>query len=101
MRTLKGLVIAMAVFIVIGVAVLVYGLYQTAGKADSTFFSSAVAVKGFGDITVPLPAGCAIAGMRPDGDRLFLRIGPDGPCSRIIAVDLASGKLLGTVTVGR
>ncbi len=101
MNTLKGLVIAMAVFIGIGVAVLVYGLYQTANNRDSTFFSSAAPVKGFGDIAVPVPAGCTITGMRPDGDRLFLRIGPDGPCSRIIAVDLASGKLLGTVTVAR
>ena len=101
MQALKGLVIAMAVFIGIGVAVLVYGLYQTASNPGFTFFSPAASVKAFGDITVPVPAGCAIAGMRPDGGRLFLRIGPDGPCSRIIAVDLASGKLLGTVTVGR
>jgi hypothetical protein len=35
--------------------------------------------------------------MRPQGARLYLRIGPTGACERVIVIDTATGTVLGTV----
>jgi hypothetical protein len=51
----------------------------------------------FGEVRVTLPAGCQVAEMRPDGDRLYLRTGPEGACERIIIIDPTRGQVLGTV----
>jgi hypothetical protein len=113
MRSLKGLVIAMGVFIILGTGLLVYGLVQRASDPGFSFFGKApapaaqpatIAGSGpagatpFGDVTVRLPAGCEVVDMKPDGDRLFVRVGPAaGACSQIVVVELASGRVLGNV----
>ncbi len=53
----------------------------------------------FGTIAVPLPAGCSLARVIPEGDRLYLRIGPAGRCERVVVVDVATGSVLGTIAV--
>ncbi len=53
----------------------------------------------FGTIAVPLPAGCVLARVIPEGDRLYLRIGPAGRCERVVVVDVATGSVLGTIAV--
>lgn len=113
MRALKGLVIGMGVFIILGTSLLVYGLVQKASNPDFSFFgpaktpaAQAAAPAGvvpsgtapFGDVTVRLPAGCTVEDMKPDGGRLFVRVGPAaGACSRIVVIELAGGKVLGNV----
>lgn len=101
MRALKSVVIGMAVLIALGMALLVYGLAQpgwrpfagsAAPKADTD-----AAPAAFGDLRLPLPAGCSIADMTVVGQRLFVRTGPEGACARIFVVDAASGTILGTV----
>ena len=108
MQALKGLVMGMGVLIVIGMILLVYGLIQKASDPDFTFFGNsgpAAVEKGaetaspaFGDVVVPLAAGCEAIDMRAERNRLFVRIGPAGACARIVAIDLTSGKILGNVT---
>ena len=35
--------------------------------------------------------------VNPDGDRIYLTIGPPGPCNRIVVINVADGRVLGTV----
>jgi hypothetical protein len=114
MGALKGLVIGMGVLIVLVMGVIAYGLTRKAADPDFTFFDfagkttaaapAAVAAGGpstpFGDVMLPLAPGCRIEDMRPDGGRLFLRVGPaEGACPQVVVIDLASGKVLGNVKV--
>jgi hypothetical protein len=108
MAMLKTLVVVMGFMIIAGVGLLGYGIYQKANNPDFTFFSTEPettaaepAKTGLGDVSVSLPQGCSIVDMRPDGQRLFLRIGPSGPCERVVVIDLDSGAVMGTVTVDR
>jgi hypothetical protein len=117
MRALKTLVVIMGVLIVLVSGFLVYGLMQRSSDPNFSFFGkaqpkaaatsgpavplatdSAAGLAPFGDVTVRLPAGCTVEDMKPDGGRLFVRVGPaSGACSQIVVVDLASGKVLGNV----
>ncbi len=123
MRVLKGLVIGMGLLIAGGMALFAYGLYQKITDPGFTFFAGepgdgapaavpaaaptpapapAAAVAppaAFGTIAVPLPAGCSLARVIPEGDRLYLRIGPAGRCERVVVVDVATGSVLGTIAV--
>ena len=125
MRVLKGLVIGMALLIAVGMALFAYGLYQKIADPEFTFFpgetgdgaaapapapapaaapaapAPRLAAPGaFGTIAVPLPEGCVLARVIPEGGRLYLRIGPAGRCERVVVVDVATGSVLGTITVG-
>ncbi len=111
MQVLKGLVIGMGLLIAAGMALFAYGLYQKIADPEFTFFAgetgdgapapAALAPPGaFGTIAVPLPEGCVLARVIPEGDRLYLRIGPTGRCERVVVVDVATGSVLGTITVG-
>ncbi len=115
MQVLKGLVIGMGLLIAVGMALFAYGLYQKIADPEFTFFpgetgdgASAPAALAprlsapgaFGTIAVPLPEGCVLARVIPEGDRLYLRIGPAGRCERVVVVDVATGSVLGTITVG-
>lgn len=107
MQGLKALVIGMGILVVMGMIVLVYGLVQKASDPDFSFFDTAekteapvpgkAAAAPFGDISLRLPAGCRVEGMEPDGGTLFVLVGPEGPCTQIIALELASGRVLGNV----
>ncbi len=105
MRALKSVVIGMAILIVLGLALLVYGLARPGGRplapSDGTLGSSATELAAplpaFGDLRLPLSPGCSMADMAVSGQRLFVRSGPDGACSRIFVIDSATGTLLGTV----
>ena len=125
MQVLKGLVIGMGLLIAVGMALFAYGLYQKIADPEFTFFPAETgdappvaavppvsaappvaaappvpAPGAFGTIAVPLPAGCILARVIPEGDRLYLRIGPTGRCERVVVVDVATGSVLGTITVG-
>lgn len=94
MQALKTLVIFMAVLIVLGLALLAYGLFGRMSKTQG--------VGGFGEVALPLPAGCVLADARAEGERLIVR--SDGPvergCQAVVVVDMASGRVLGRVAVG-
>lgn len=109
----------MALLIAAGMALFAYGLYQKIADPEFTFFPddtgdgapapapapAALAPRpaapgAFGTIAVPLPEGCVLARVIPEGGRLYLRIGPAGRCERVVVVDVATGTVLGTITVG-
>ena len=110
MHMLKGLVIGLGILIVVAMAAIAYGLYHKSTDPDFALFSPPAAdepgrrwrknpPKPFGELAVPLPEGCRIATIRPTrGRRLFLLIGPEGPCERVVVVDIAKGAVLGTIT---
>ena len=116
MQALKGLVIGLGVLIVVGFVALIYGFYVKItdpdfrvtkdgdAEAAAPMAPSPPMRAGFGETTVAVPAGCAVADMRPDGERLYLRLGPgpsSGPdCDAILVVDAATGTRIGLIRLG-
>jgi hypothetical protein len=96
MQWLKLLVIVMGILILTGLGLLVYGVTQRVSQPDGGDTERAGG-DGFGEIAVPLPAGCVIAEARSEGGRLVVRL--DGPaeqgCQQVIVVDTESGEVLG------
>lgn len=94
MRALQGLVIGMGVLIVLGLALVAYGLV-------GRFSGDGGHARDFGDIALAAPAGCVIAAASAEGNRLVLRL--DGPaergCQQVVALALESGQVLGRVTL--
>lgn len=106
MQAVKILVIGMGVLLLGGVALLIYGISQKAanpeykmfhGKPAASVPTASAPVAGFGETRIPLPEGCSVVEMRPDGPQLYLRIGPAGPCERIIVIDVATGQSTGSI----
>lgn len=104
MQALKVLVIFMAVLIVAGMALLVYGLVtRTGGEGGGSTGLLGEGSGGSGgpaaSLDLPVPEGCRIAGSELAGDRLVIRL--DGlaerDCQQVLVVDLASGRLVGRV----
>lgn len=105
MQALRLLVIVLGVLIVLALGLLAYGFYLKANDPGAKLFGGArpkvetvETTSGPLDIRLPLPAGCSIVEMRPDGQRLYLRIGPDGACERIVILDVEGGGVLGSIT---
>lgn len=106
MGWLKGAVIGMAVLIAIGMGLLVYGVVTKTGPkkpADAAGTEPRPPAphppKAFGTAHVAVPDGCRVEELAPDGDRLYLLIGPsDTPaCDMTIVVDPVTGRTLGTL----
>jgi len=120
MQALKALVIFMAVLIVAGMVLLVYGLITRTGGGGEDREASQEASQGasqtgtrgsdiagagapFADLDLPLPEGCRIAGTELAGERLVIRLdglaaqGSERDCQQVLVVDLATGRLLGRV----
>ncbi len=92
MQALKALVIGMGILIVLGLALVAYGLVGRSSKQD-------VGVAGFDTLKLALPPGCNIAEARVSDGHLVVR--SDGPmergCQQVFLIDMASGKILGRV----
>ena len=103
MRALKALVIGMGLLIVAGMALIAYGLYSKATDPGFSLFSTGCGpTQAFDEASITLPSGCIIVEVQPDGDRLYLRIGPPiNECERVIVLDTHTGKILGTIGVTR
>jgi hypothetical protein len=95
MQALKALVILMAVLIVAGMALLVYGLVTRTGGGEGGMGEGG----GVTSLDLSVPEGCRIAGSALDGERLVLRL--DGfyglDCQQVLVVDLAGGRLIARV----
>ncbi len=102
-QALKALVIGMGILIAIGMAVLGYGIYQKAKELDLSPKKTVLKSNqsGFKEKTLPIPPGCRIIEMKPDGSRLYLRLGSESSlnrkCMMILVVDTDSGKILGSL----
>ena len=95
-QALKALVIGMGILIVIGMAALGYGIYQKATELDLGPKKTS-SQSGFNEKTLPIPAGCQIVEMKPDGSRLYVRLGPDLKCTKILIIDTKSGNIVGSL----
>lgn len=87
MAVLKTLVVGMGVLIVLGTGFLVYTL--STGFRPGASYSA----------TIPLPPGASIAGLSGIGDRLAVHVTRPGQPDRVLIVDPARGRLLGTLTL--
>ena len=129
MQWLKSLVIGMGILILLGLALLTFGFIKKTGDPSWRLFSSQAPsgtppatptprkggpLKAFGELNLPLPQGCAIGRITPDGERAYIKLRPqgatkgatkgapsgaatNGPCNRIIVIDAARGRVLGTI----
>lgn len=93
MRALKILVAAMGVLIVVGTTALVVII---ARRIASPAPAEGPAV----NVTLAEPAGSRIAAIAAGEGRTLLLLTGGGP-DRVVALDARSGKILGTVTLGR
>jgi hypothetical protein len=101
MPAVKALVIGLGVLLLGGIALLIYGIVQKAADPKFKLFESrsagGAAVSTFGETSIALPEGCSVADIRPDGPRLYLRIGPSGACERVLVIDATTGRPLGSI----
>lgn len=115
MRALKILVIGMGVLIVVGIAVLVWGIFnldpgarKDVGAQLMQTANGEMAATGSPrdgaplEVTLGLPGFCTIAEARADGHRLVVRATsrPDVAgiaCEKVYVIDLRSGAVVGTV----
>jgi hypothetical protein len=91
MAALKLLVIVMGVLIVLGVGGLIYGLAMRVELPRA----------GAADGTIALPAGARVLDMAAAGDRLVLRVALPDASERLLVVDLAHGRQIGTLELVR
>jgi hypothetical protein len=89
MKGLLALVIIMGVLIVVGLIVVVVTIANRLGGSSASI--------GFDTADLPIPGGCQVVETIPADDRLILRLGTGDRCSRLLIVDMASGRLLGTL----
>ena len=106
MRALKVLVIVMGALILISMGLLGWGFYsRLADRAPVTASQTPAPARTasrsdvFGEVRLDLPAGCTVEEILPAGERLYLRTGPAGLCERIVVIESASGRVLGSLLV--
>jgi hypothetical protein len=95
MKLLVALVIIMGVLIVTGLVVVVVTIVNRMGAGNATVSRAASAP--FAVVDLPIPAGCEVKETTTTDDRLILRLGSAERCNQVLIVDMATGKLLGTL----
>ncbi|MCW5752320.1 MAG: hypothetical protein KIT81_14360 [Alphaproteobacteria bacterium] len=104
-RLLKAVVILLGVAILISGAVVIWGITtRVGGKAERGSVASAGLVRAgepaaFGVRKLELPRSSRIIEMRPDGDRLLLRVRDVGGAEQIILLDMNTGERLGSFEI--
>lgn len=94
-KAIKALVAFMGVLLVAGLAVLGWGLSNTAGKAGKPRPAATVAAgTDFGNVDVLVPAGSRIEQALVVGDRLVLRL--SGGAERLLVIDPLAGTVAGS-----
>lgn len=118
MRWIKSLVVVLAAMILVAVGLLGFGFYKRTSDPAWRLFGpslapaapvkpaapaappTADAAAPWGTIDLGLDASCRIVDVKADGPRLYLTIGPDAACHRVVIVDTDRGRVLGTVRTG-
>ena len=95
MKPLVALVIIMGVLIVAGLVVVVVTIVSRMGSGNAT--ASRAAAAPFAAVDLPIPAGCEVKETTTADDRLILRLGSGERCNQLLIVDMATGRLLGTL----
>ena len=106
MQALKALVIVMGVLILAGMALVGYTIVKRATAPEASrrtvaAGSSASPAAGeaapYGPVEIALPAGARILRTETAGRRLIVELELAGGGERILAIELETGKLLGTI----
>ncbi len=100
LAVLKSITIGMGFLIVGGLAALVYGAMNQAGKLKLEKAESAPvleAPKPFGTLELKEPAGTEILELATGDGRLYLRLGGGAKPERILVLDAKSATVLGTI----
>ena len=103
MKALKFLVLAMAALIVVGIAVLAWGIVHKArrlhaGAERPPSVATAIEPGGYFTADVEAPPGMHLEQMAVAGERVLLRyVGPDG--GRIVVLDPRNGRIAGTIAL--
>lgn len=113
MKALKALVIVMGGLILVGLAVVIVTVARRAGAPADRPEAAApgmppagvspplagAAPFAFGAVRVPVPHGFAYDGVEAEAGRLLVRLRARDGRGRIVVLDLATGRPLGTVEV--
>lgn len=107
MQAIKALVIGLGILIVAGIVLLAYAFYarmtdpefrlMKTERQQAAAARASQRAEGFGQASLDLPEGCSIVELQPDGKWLYLRVGPPGPCERVVIVDPLSGRVQGSL----
>jgi len=97
MKPLVALVIIMGVLIVVGLVVVVVTIVNRMNGTTPATVSAAR--PSFGTVDLPVPAGCQVMETTTADERLILRLGSGDRCNQVLIVDMASGRLLGTLRI--
>lgn len=104
MKALKTLVIGMGLLIVIGIALVGYGLTRSKPQPGATVADTQArtavpeAKSGYFTSELPVPKGAHLEQVTAAGDRLVLRFSsPEG--ERLVLLDARTGQLAGTVAL--
>ncbi|NFV80296.1 hypothetical protein [Magnetospirillum aberrantis] len=94
-KAIKALVAFMGVLLVAGLAVLGWGLSNTAGKVGKPRPAATVSdASDFGAVVVPVPAGSRIEQTLVAGERVVVRLSGGG--DRLLVLDPATGRVAGS-----
>ena len=95
MKPLLALVIIMGVLIVVGVVVVIATIVNRMSGGNAT--ADSAALTPFAAVDLPIPPGCEVKETTATDDRLILRLGSGERCNQLLIVELATGRLLGTL----
>lgn len=105
MQALKAIVIFLGILILAGTTVVAVTIVKRLGGTAETSTESGaepravVRPAGFGEASVAIPEGCRVEALDTAGERLVLRLGSGGRCEQILILDMATGSLLGRLTL--
>ena len=100
MRGLKALVIGLGVLIAVGLIVIAVTIAnRMTTEPEPAPAAATLSVDGFGSARVTIPAGARIVETATGDGRMVLRIHLVDGRAQILVIDLATGRLAGTVDV--
>jgi hypothetical protein len=110
-RLLKAIVIGLGVLIFVGLAVVVATIISRAGRLGTPVAAATPvaaitteimsgAPAAFGNKKLDLPPGSRLVEIRPDGDRLILRLRQVGGNEQLVVLSLVTGERLGLIDLG-
>ena len=91
MQAIKALVFGMAILIVIGVGLLIYGISKNVGPVVGE------GPAAFGTVRASLPAGATVEDVHLDGESLVVRLSLAGGGATLMVFRLTDGRQTGTI----
>ena len=98
-KALVTLVIGMGVIILLGLAMLGYGLIQRSTDSSFRFFArpaspTTAPLQSGPDLTVPIPPGSSIASVEARGELLMVHVVDEEDRSTLLFIDPSDGRIV-------